>query len=144
MVDAKQPSGEAVAPKCADESEETFLIGKRRTPAASEVPEYVHATLSIVLGKDTGRVFELKSPLAIIGRDDDAEIQLDDQGISRRHASVSYHHDEREFRVNDLESSNGTLLNGSRVSSYALRHGDKVLVGETLLLFEVARPESSP
>lgn len=123
--------------------EETVLVGKRRTPTASDVPNYVHATLSILLGEGVGRVFELRSPLAIIGRDDDAEIRLEDQGISRRHASISYHHEEREFRVNDLESANGTLLNGSRVSSYALRHGDKVLVGETLLVFEVARPEGA-
>ena len=98
-------------------------------------PSNVVATLSVITAEGQGRCWRIQDGRTTIGRTNHAEIHLDDPGLSRRHAEVTYQG--REFRVADLGSANGTFLNGSRVKEYALRHGDKLLVGETLLVFEV-------
>lgn len=110
-----------------------------RDGGPTAVPEGLRATLRVITGQEPGRVYELRGLVSIIGRTDNAAVRLDDEGVSREHAAISYHADAREFRVSDMHSANGTLLNGSRVSEYALRDGDKLLVGETLLLFSVER-----
>ncbi|MFN7951829.1 MAG: FHA domain-containing protein [bacterium] len=66
----------------------------------------------------------------MIGRGEQADVRVDDDAMSRRHTEISYRN--LEFRVRDLESSNGTFLNGSEVKEYALRNGDKIMAGETL------------
>ena len=58
-----------------------------------------------------------------------------DQRMSRSHASITY--TGSEFRIRDEKSANGTFLNGSKVVEYAIRDGDKLLVGDTLLRFRV-------
>ena len=126
MTDSKRPAGEAATVK---------FSGREGGPTAA--PDNVRATLRVVNGKEPGRVYELRRIVSIIGRADNAAVSLDDDGVSREHAAISYHEDEREFRVTDMHSANGTLLNGSRVSEYALRAGDKLLVGETLLVFGI-------
>ncbi|MCC7539400.1 MAG: FHA domain-containing protein [Deltaproteobacteria bacterium] len=128
MTDAKRGGGDG----------ETVKMGGREG-GPSLAPSYLRATLKIAAGASEGSVFELKRLVSIIGRGDNAAVRLDDEGVSREHAAISYHEAEREFRVTDMHSANGTLLNGSRVSEYALRDGDKLLVGETLLVFNVER-----
>lgn len=109
----------------------------------TRVPSYVRATLRVLQGKDAGRVYELREAVTIIGRGQDADLALDDALLSRTHATVTYHERSREFRIADMKSENGTLLNGSRVTSYALRHNDRVVVGETLLVFEMVVTEGA-
>jgi pSer/pThr/pTyr-binding forkhead associated (FHA) protein len=67
----------------------------------------------------------------------DADVRLDDRRASRRHASIFY--SGSEFRVRDEGSANGTLLNGSKVVEYALRDGDELLVGDTLIRIRFRR-----
>src|SRR4051812_35918653 len=113
----------------ADSPDATFKVRGGENPIAGGLPENCHASLRVLVGKDQGRVFVLKAPLTIIGRGaDDAEICLDDDLMSRGHAAITYHDHAHEFRVADLKSANGTLLNGSRVTSYAIHDGDKLLV----------------
>jgi pSer/pThr/pTyr-binding forkhead associated (FHA) protein len=101
------------------------------------VPDYVAARLRVVRGKTAGETIPLKKAVTVVGRSPASDVKLPDDGISREHFSVSYHPDSREFRVNDLGSSNGTRLNGSIVSSYALRSGDKLAASDTMIVFEV-------
>lgn len=69
----------------------------------------------------------------VIGRDA-AGLLLRDGLISRNHAQVE--HSEEEYRLRDLDSTNGTLLNGERVSGEKpLRDGDKIQIGETVIKF---------
>jgi pSer/pThr/pTyr-binding forkhead associated (FHA) protein len=119
------------------EADRTVEARVDKSPAATRVPGYVRATLRVLSGAEVDRVFVLHAPCTVIGRGPDADFSIDDPQLSRGHAAVSYHDATKEFRVADMKSQNGTLLNGSRVSSYALRHGDKLLVGDTLLVFEM-------
>jgi len=70
----------------------------------------------------------------VVGRDPSAELPLQDEGISRRHCQVSYDGD--HFVLEDLGSTNGTLLNGERIDGVVrLRPGDRIFLGGCVLKF---------
>lgn len=78
--------------------------------------------------------FELRG-VAVIGRDKGCDIPIEDKRSSRRNTKV--YSDGRNYLVEDLDSRNGTLLNGQRVSGVkVLRSGDQVQVGNTVFRFE--------
>ena len=84
------------------------------------------------------REFEGTCPL-VIGRGSDVQLVLADPEVSRRHARLETQ-DGTVF-LRDLESSNGTFLNGRRLTSaIELREGDEVDVGTTRLVVEKLRP----
>ncbi|HEX4459296.1 MAG TPA: GGDEF domain-containing protein [Polyangia bacterium] len=71
-----------------------------------------------------------------IGRDPRAELTLQDEGISRRHCRVFHDKEKNAFFVEDLGSTNGTLLNGKRVpSAKRLEAGDRIYVGACVVKF---------
>ncbi len=70
-----------------------------------------------------------------VGRDVDSVLVLPDQGVSSRHAIVQDRGD--SFVLVDLESTNGTFVNGQKVSEAELRNGDKLTFGTTIVRFEV-------
>jgi HD-GYP domain-containing protein (c-di-GMP phosphodiesterase class II) len=85
-------------------------------------------------GPNAGTVYEIGDAPLIFGRDDRAEIQILDQGVSRRHAEL-FRVGEMHF-VRDLESRNGTFVNEERVREELLRDGDELRIGSTVLAFE--------
>lgn len=101
------------------------------------IPEHIRATLKVASGINEGDVHQLGKAQTTIGRGELADVKVDDDSMSRRHFQISYR--KLEFRVRDLDSANGTFLNGSEVEEYALRDGDKLVAGETLFTFHVER-----
>ncbi|MDR3635044.1 MAG: ATP-binding protein [Isosphaeraceae bacterium] len=93
------------------------------------------ASLFVIQGADQGKRFELKAskPLAL-GRDNSNAIRLHDTEVSRRHAEVRPG-DDQSFRIVDLGSANGTYVNGKPIDQSTLRSGDRVQLGQTVLLF---------
>ncbi len=90
-------------------------------------------TFQVLEGIDKGRVFrELPTPLTI-GREEGNILRLNDERVSRFHAKVQI--DSDDFILTDLESTNGTRVNGHVVQIRRLRFGDRVSVGRSLLLF---------
>jgi hypothetical protein len=81
----------------------------------------------------TPRTLDLTAGSNIIGRGADSDLQLMDQGVSRRHADV--HLADGHATVYDLGSTNGTSVNGHGVQSQQLQHGDVIRVGHTRLVF---------
>jgi pSer/pThr/pTyr-binding forkhead associated (FHA) protein len=81
----------------------------------------------------TPRTVELSMGSNVIGRGSDSDLQLMDQGVSRRHADV--HIIDGHATVYDLGSTNGTSINGHLVQSQQLQHGDVIRVGHTRLVF---------
>src|SRR5207302_4816103 len=103
-------------------------------------------TFQVLEGIDKGRVFrDLPTPLTI-GREEGNILRLNDERVSRFHAKVQI--DSEDFILTDLESTNGTRVNGSVVQIRRLRYGDRVSVGRSLLLFgsneEIALRMASP
>ena len=90
-------------------------------------------TLRALDGADRGRVFENISTPLTIGREEGNSVQLNDERISRCHLKIQ--EDEEKLVLTDLESTNGTKVNGENIQVWILRPGDVIAVGRTLLLF---------
>jgi two-component system, cell cycle response regulator len=90
------------------------------------------AYLIVLAGTDVGKMFKLDQGETVIGRSHRADIRLDDDSISRMHVKVSL--EGTQVFIEDLGSSNGTLVNGERTARIGLRDGDKIRLGETAIL----------
>jgi len=97
-----------------------------------EIVEGEGPTAELVL-PDGRRVLLGEEP-ARIGRMPDCAVTLSDTQVSRHHAEVRPGHG--EYRIVDLGSTNGTLLNGVVVAEHALADGDEISVGNTTIRFE--------
>lgn len=106
--------------------------------AATAVPLSAdgYGRLVVREGKNASYEIELRQPVTVIGRAADAGVRLADHAVSRRHAEIRVSDDGAS--VSDLKSTNGTLLNGARVTTAALVDGDELRVGETTLVFHSA------
>jgi hypothetical protein len=93
-----------------------------------------HRPVASVVVDQTNQRFDLHVGSNVVGRGVDADLQLLDQGISRRHLDIQF--DGSFATVYDLGSTNGTSVNGHEVGSQVLRHGDVVRLGHTRLVFQ--------
>lgn len=75
------------------------------------------------------RVFELRTEAVVVGRDAGVDVPVEDRTLSRRHCRIYLGSD--GWRVTDLGSRNGTMLNGATVLDARLAEGDAIEVGET-------------
>jgi predicted component of type VI protein secretion system len=90
-------------------------------------------TLRILDGADRGRTYDdLLTPVTI-GREEGNSIQLNDERISRFHLKIQ--EDRDKIVLTDLESTNGTKVNGEDIQLRILRHGDLISVGRSVLLY---------
>ena len=93
------------------------------------------AVLLIQNGGFEGMSYPLEGEETLIGRNPTTDITLLDEGISREHALIAYDAAEDAYVVEDLQSTNGTKVNGKRVRSSRLEHGDELQIGSTLFRF---------
>ena len=90
-------------------------------------------TLRVIDGADRGRVYSgLETPITI-GREEGNIVQLNDDRVSRFHLKIQ--EDKNRVVLTDLESTNGTKVNGEDIQLRILRHGDLICVGRSILLF---------
>ncbi len=98
-------------------------------------------TLRVLDGADRGRAFEDLTIPVTIGREDGNTVQLNDERVSRFHLKIQ--EDSGRLVLTDLQSTNGTKINGESVQIWLLRPGDVIQVGRSMLLFgsrdEIAR-----
>ncbi len=90
-------------------------------------------TLRIIDGADRGRVFDGLAPPVTIGREEGNTIQLNDDRVSRYHVKIQ--EDREKFVLVDLESTNGTLVNGEETQIRLLKFGDMITIGRTVIVF---------
>ena len=100
---------------------------------AVPAPARQTACLIVISGKAVGKMFKLALGEMVIGRSQDCQIQLEDDGVSRRHAKVQFSA-EGSIRLVDLDSTNGTWCEGKRVASHLLSDGEKVQIGNSTIL----------
>jgi len=93
------------------------------------------ARLVIKNGEFEGMTYELVSEETLIGRNPTTNITLLDEGISREHALVVFDEADGSYTIEDLQTTNGTKVNGKRVRSAALQPGDEILIGHTRFEF---------
>lgn len=90
-------------------------------------------TLRVLDGADRGRIFNDLAPPITIGREEGNAVQLNDERVSRFHIKIQDDHD--RLVLTDLESTNGTKVNGEDIQLRILRYGDMITVGRSVLLF---------
>ncbi|HUT56095.1 MAG TPA: FHA domain-containing protein [bacterium] len=90
--------------------------------------------LEYMTGPKKGRSIKFEKARVIIGRGEEADLDLDDKGVSRKHVMIEIHSREQIY-ISDLASQNGTWLNGMRIRMTKLIHGDKIRMGNTVLKF---------
>ena len=96
------------------------------------------AGVLIICGGDfAGTEYAIDSEETILGRNPNTDVTLADESISREHALVSFDPDSGDFTIEDLQSTNGTKVNGKRTRSSPLEHGDEISIGHTKLRFEI-------
>lgn len=86
------------------------------------------------------RVFELSDDDTIVGRGDDANLVLANISVSRHHAQITV--SEEKASIKDLESANGTRVNGETVKEAELSNGDEIMLGKYSLVFIGDGPEA--
>lgn len=89
-------------------------------------------TLKILHGADRGKVYENLEPPLTVGREEGNDVQLNDERVSRCHFKVQRDND--RLVLTDLDSTNGTKVNGVECQLKILRHGDLISVGRSLML----------
>jgi two-component system cell cycle response regulator len=94
--------------------------------------------LTCMSGEQVGRRIMLADDRITLGRSPDATIMLQDTHVSRLHLTIQYHAASGGYHVQDLGSSNGTLLNETPITEAVLRDGDKIIIGRTMLRFSWA------
>ena len=90
-------------------------------------------TLRVLDGADRGRVFERLPTPVTIGREEGNAVQLNDERISRFHIKIQ--EDQGKLVLTDLESTNGTRVNGEDAQLRILRYGDVISLGRSVLLY---------
>jgi len=91
-------------------------------------------TLVVVSGGRTSESIELTDEVSSVGRHEDSVIFLDDVSVSRHHGIFTRTASGR-ITVRDLNSLNGTYVNGARVEESVLRNGDEIQIGKFKLVF---------
>jgi len=132
-VTDKPPSGEGTPlPFSRQVSSQRPLAGTMviRNTQRMQAPalERNRALLVRVDSVNAGRLWRIEKEPFGLGRHPDNQGLLDDDGISRYHAKVTPQSDDR-FLVEDMNSSNGTFVNGERITSCELRNGDTLQLG---------------
>jgi pSer/pThr/pTyr-binding forkhead associated (FHA) protein len=81
-----------------------------------------------------GRAFELVGDLVTVGREADNDLRLPDASVSRHHCRLR--HGAQGWSIEDLQSSNGVLVNEELTAASPLRNGDQLTLGQVQLSFQ--------
>jgi FHA domain-containing protein len=126
------PPPEAPAPSVAPGA---TMVYKPKQPVTQAVtPEELGLQREVVTLSWDSKQHEIDKRRVVIGRSKDCDIQVSDPNVSRRHAEIRQ--EGSAYWVVDLDSTNGTEVNGRRLKRAKLRSGDTITVGSTQLVFQ--------
>ena len=87
----------------------------------------------VIYGLDLGRKYNVDRPSIVLGRSSKADIQLDQESVSRNHCKLI--NTGKSIMLRDLGSTNGTYVNDELVDEYVLRDGDLIKIGRCIFKF---------
>ena len=96
------------------------------------------ATVTLVFSGQEQNVYPLNKPQMVVGRDPACDIPIDNLGVSRHHCAFATRGN--VFVVQDMGSSNGTFVNGRKVTEYFLNDEDEIVIGKYMLRFSSGLP----
>lgn len=114
------------------------------TPVAGQsVTDTAVRSADVVL-EVNGLRHPLSAPGVVIGRGTNADLRIDDPGISRRHAEIKLHQSggNTTVTITDLGSTNGVVLNGHKVATGSVGDGSQIQLGNTTLVVRITEPGS--
>jgi pSer/pThr/pTyr-binding forkhead associated (FHA) protein len=85
-----------------------------------------------------GERIEVKCPVAVVGRHSDADLRIAHPEISRRHCQFAF--ENGVWRVRDLNSLNGVVLNNKQIAETTIYAGDRLRLGCVVIVIEAATP----
>jgi hypothetical protein len=135
------PPAAAPAPRPRHTDEDGLEATQRQAPITPAVqPRRVNPADRPWLDVD-GERYPLMGAMTVLGRDDSADIILDDPGISRRHSEIRVTNDGPHLvaSIRDMGSTNGTFVNSERITSQRLSDGDRITVGRTSVIYRAGR-----
>ncbi len=98
--------------------------------------------IKLLIKQKASKIIELNKAYCVIGRTSHADISLSDVQSSKQHA-VIYESHEGALKIDDLDSTNGTFVNGNRVRETDLHVGDRIQIGGTVVLILEFKPVTS-
>jgi GGDEF domain-containing protein len=99
----------------------------------TERPAGKDACLVVIYGLELGRKYNLDTQNVLIGRSSKADVQIDQESVSRNHAKLI--NAGKSIILRDLGSTNGTYVNDQLIDEYVLRDGDFIKIGRTIFKF---------
>lgn len=114
---------------------DTRIFTKMSVPASIVSGDHRSALLTVIDGNDTDSDLEIGFGRVNIGRRESNELPLSDLNTSRLHAYITY--EDGNHVVYDAKSLNGTYVNNRRIARKILNDGDRIKVGNTIILYEV-------
>ena len=87
--------------------------------------------IKLKFGDKVLKDIEIEKPVVTIGRDMDNDIRIDNLAVSKKHAQIL--NLQGTYVVEDMQSTNGTLLNEKKIEKETLKHGDVLKIGKHLL-----------
>lgn len=99
-------------------------------------------TLVFLTGIRQGERVPLVKPVTRLGREKHNDIRVDDEGVSRSHTEIVRR--EGGYVIRDLGSTNGTYLNDKRIQEAVLSDGDRIALGDTILLYQIVEERRAP
>ena len=102
----------------------------------------MRAALVQLSGDAAGSEFELDRERVVVGRGSEADLSFDDAAMSREHAAFECGAD--GYSVVDLGSTNGVLVNDGSVEQAALKHGDRIQLGDHVFQYVIEEKSRSP
>ena len=113
----------------------TLELSPRRKAAVRPEGAPPSAGLFVAAGAESGKAIRLGAAPAVVGRSPDCQLVLGDLQVSKEHLRIEW--TGGGFLLTDLQSSDGTKVNGRSVTSTPLNPLDRIQIGETVLVFEV-------
>jgi len=125
------------APRAANSLGRTCRQRARPELAADAGVPPTRAQITLLSGPQAGRAHPLPNGITLLGRGDDAQVRVDDPGVSCAHARIT-RFDGGRYLLEDLASTNGTFVGERRIQTVDLSSGDRIHLGaSTLLSFAV-------
>jgi len=93
--------------------------------------------INLVLLKKNGshKFFPLPSSVTVIGRRNSCDLCIPLMSVSRRHCQLNY--DDGVLKIRDLDSRNGTYLNGKRINEAVIQTGDSIKIGPLTFVLQI-------
>lgn len=122
-----------------EEADMTEIFNNDRSTSSRNAT--ITPAVSLLLQDGSSRTHHLQEGSTILGRSNSADFRLPDTGVSREHAEITW--DGRDAVLVDLESTNGTTVNGTPIDNWLLGDGDVIAIGHSNIEVRISTPDNA-